>query len=204
MLCFLSSCNWRRRHIHGCSRSSSTWLYVYWNNCRIVGSGLDGIIWRCCSRGKPFCKFTISWSCWNILERNRLCIYIMYSIMRCTSLRKKKHDNINRLISLPNLNRALNLFFVGWGVHLRDEHSWNQYICFTTLRLLVSCIYFKYSFNRSIEEYIYYAIPIWPLYVVDIKGCHHEGCLLLLWVWPEGKQPLFEVCYINYHHMQWQ
>jgi hypothetical protein len=44
-----------------------------------------------------------------------------------------------------------------------------------TLRLLVSCIYFKYSFNRSIEEYIYYAITIWPLYVVDIKSCHHEA-----------------------------
>ena len=95
-------------------------------------------------------------------------------------LNEKKHDNINRLISLPNLNRTLNFFF-GRGGHLRDEYSWNQYICFTTLRLLVSCIYFKYSFSRSIEEYIYYAITIWPLYVVDIKSCHHEGGLLLLW-----------------------
>ena len=118
MLCFLSSCSWHRRCSCGCSRSSSTWLHIYWNSCRIMGSDLDGIIWRYCSRRKPFCIFTISWSCWIILELFRLCIWIMRSIMHHWSLRKYKHENIKRLISLSNLSRALNfcLFvFLGRG-----------------------------------------------------------------------------------------
>jgi len=112
MLCFLSSCSWRWRFCCGCSRSSSTWLHVYWNSCRIMGSGLDGIIWRCCSRGRPFCKFAISWSCWNILELNRLCIYIMCSIMRCTSLRKK---NMIILIDLSRYPIWTELWTFFWG-----------------------------------------------------------------------------------------
>lgn len=28
------------------------------------------------------------------------------------------------------------------------------------------------------------------IYMVNIRGCHHEGGLLLLWDWPEGKPPL--------------
>ena len=72
----------------------------------------------------------------------------------------------------------------GEGGGLKEENSWNQLIVFTTLRLLVSCIYIKHSNN--IEEYICYAILLWPLYVVDIKSCHPEGGLILKSCHPEG------------------
>ena len=118
LLCFLSRYSWRWRLCCGCNRSSSTWLHVCWNSCRIMGSDLDGIIWRCCSRGKHYCKFTISWSWWNILELNRLCIYIMYSIMRYFSLMKKNMIILIDLFRYP-IWTGLWTFFLGGGASER-------------------------------------------------------------------------------------
>ena len=68
--------------------------------------------------------------------------------------KEKNHENISKLIWLANMKRALNcccrVCVCGGG--LIEEYSWNQLILFTTLRLLVSCIYIKHSY--SIEEYI--------------------------------------------------
>ena len=135
MLCFLSSCSWCRRLYSGCSHSSSTWIHVYCNSRRIVGSSLDGIIWRCDSRRIPFCTIPRGWSCRSIKERIWLYIWILFCFMRPISLRKK-NENIHRLNSLANMDRSFEL----WG-------RWSQIIILTTLRILVPCIYFKHSYK---------------------------------------------------------
>ena len=112
MLCFLSSCSWWRRFYSGCSRSSSTWIQVYWNSSRIMGSNLDGIVWRCDSHRMHFCTNPRSWSCRSIQERISLYIRILCCFMRPISL-MKIHENIHRLNSLANMTFELCFFREG-------------------------------------------------------------------------------------------
>lgn len=161
MLCFLSSCSWWRRFYSGCSRSSSTWIQVYWNSSRIMGSNLDGIVWRCDSHRMHFCTNPRSWSCRSIQERISLYIRILCCFMRPISL-MKIHENIHTLNSLANMSFEL-CFFRG---------GWSQIIILTTLRILVPYICFKHSYKVVIEECMYYTMLLLPLYLVNIKNCH--------------------------------